>query len=286
MEYFIDLHCHSVYSGGCLPPFKLIQRAKADNIKVLSLTDHNTVAGHRELKKLNIDLGVKIITGVELYVTYKKHLLHLLGYNVDINNKLLISNFKKLCQKRLVLVENSLAKLRVRGFRLKNKKFTDDYYPDLSFLTNQLVQSPNLTKTRGYTRRKNPDIFRLINVFFAKGCLAYLPEVSLPIKKAFSLIKKAGGVPVLAHPGQQLSWTQDKIIDELKKLGLKGLEVFSPYHNWHQIEHYQELAKKLKLVITGGSDFHCDLPKKNFFAKNTETYFHTPYEVYKKIKIF
>lgn len=286
MEYYIDLHCHSVYSGGCLGPIKLLLKAKKDNIKVFSLTDHHTIAGLKELKKINIDLGIKIIPGLELYVTYKKYLLHLLAYNFDINNQLLQKILKQFCQQRLSLIEKSLAKLKTKGFRFKQKKFTNDYYPDLSYLTNQLIYPLNIKKVRFYTHTINPDIFCLINTFFAKNRMAYLPEISLPLKKAINLIEKTGGVTVLAHPGQQLRWTEDKIIYELKNLGVKGLEVFSPYHNWHQIEHYQNLAKKLDLIITGGSDFHCDLPQKKLLVKNVREYFHTPYEVYKKIKIF
>jgi len=282
---YIDLHCHSIYSGGCLTPKQLIQWAKQENIRVISLTDHNTIAGAKELLQATSQTGIKALPGVEIYTTYKKKLLHLLAYNFDLENKLLQTTLKKLCQKRVKLINYNIEKLKKIGFRIKPFNFSDRYYPDLTFITNQLINNKfNLAKVKKITRKKFPDLFTLINTFLAKGKIAYSPEIGLPINEVLALVKKINGLPILAHPGQQLRWSEDNITLELKKLGLKGIEVFTPYHNWHQIEHYQELARQHKLLITGGSDFHCDLPQKNLLIKNASTYFKVPLAIYQNLK--
>lgn len=285
-EFFIDLHCHSIYSGGCLTPLELVKKAKKDQVKILSLTDHNTVAGLDKFLQAGKKFNLLAIPGVEIYVTYKRKFLHLLGYNFNPKNKELQKILKILCQKRLILLQKSAAKLKKIRFNIKIKKFSDLYYPDVTSLTDQLINKNNLAKTQKITREKAPDLFTLINTFFIKRKLAFLPEVGLPIQQALYLIKQAGGYSILAHPGQQLRWSEDYLIEELKKLGLNGLEVFTPYHNWHQIEHYQDLAIKNKLLITGGSDFHCYLPQKNFLIKNVNDYFKVPFFIYNQLRPF
>lgn len=281
---YIDLHCHSIYSGGCFTPRQLIQLAKQENIKVISLTDHNTIAGIKELLQAASQAGIKALPGVEIYATYKRKLLHLLIYNFNLNNNWLSQTLKKLCQKRIKLINHSIEQLKKHGFKMKSFSFSDFHYPDLTVITNQLINKYNLAKVKKITRKKLPDLFTLINTFLVKGKTAYLPEVGLPIDKVLRLAKKINGLPVLAHPGQQLHWSEDNLILELKKQGLKGLEVFTPYHNWHQIEHYQELARQHKLLITGGSDSHCDIPQKNLLITRATDYFKVPISIFNKLK--
>lgn len=282
---YIDLHCHSIYSGGCLTPADLVKQAKMNNFSVLSLTDHNTVAGVKEFleqaKKSNI-IG---IPGVEIYATYKTKLLHLLAYNLNYQDKDLNRVLRKLCQKRINLINQVIKKLIKRGLHLKFFSISDQHYPDVTAITNQLINNQkNLTLVRKFTKRQAPDLFTLINTFLAKRGLVYLSETSLPIEQALKLIKKVKGVLILAHPGQQLRWSEDRLILELKKMGLKGIEVFTPYHNWHQIEHYQELARVNKLLVTGGSDYHCDIPQKNLLIKKSTDYFRVPRQLFNKLK--
>ncbi len=136
---------------------------------------------------------------------------------------------------------------------------------------------------------EKPTLFEFINFYFAENRPAYIPNINMPIAttKAIATITAAQGLAVLAHPGQQLSWQDDHLIEKLKKAGLFGLEVISPYHNWHQTEHYQKLANDLDLVITGGSDFHGDLvysTLKTQFVRNAWDYFKVPYKIYTNLK--
>ena len=134
-----------------------------------------------------------------------------------------------------------------------------------------------------------PTLFEFINFYFAEGKIAFVPEMHMKINTADAIaaIRNAGGLPVLAHPGQQLSWQDDHLISKLKNAGLRGLEVISPYHTWHQTEHYQKLANNLNLIITGGSDFHGDLADKTLktqFVHNAWDYFRVPFAVYENLK--
>jgi predicted metal-dependent phosphoesterase TrpH len=134
-----------------------------------------------------------------------------------------------------------------------------------------------------------PTLFEFINFYFAEGKPAHVPQTNMKIDTtdAIAAVAKAGGLPVLAHPGQQLFWQEDNLITKLKDAGLRGLEVFSPYHNWHQAEHYQKLANDLGLIPTGGTDFHGDLVDptlKNQFIHSAWDYFRVPYAVYENLK--
>ena len=131
-------------------------------------------------------------------------------------------------------------------------------------------------------------LFEVIEAFFGREGIAFIEgeHLDIPTQGAIKLVLEVGGIPVLAHPGQQLSWGKDYLIYALKKQGLQGLEVITPYHNWHSVEHYQKLANELELVITGGSDLHGDLmdPElKSQFIHNRWDYFRVPYEVWENL---
>ena len=134
------------------------------------------------------------------------------------------------------------------------KKIRADY-PGLAhvvkILLNDSAMKRKIKKDVGTT-----DIFSVINHYFSKGKSTYVEERFPSAKIVIKTVKKAGGIVSLAHPGFHLSFSEDKIVEKLKKYGLDCLEVFTPKHNWEQTIHYELLAKKLHLVITAGSDYH------------------------------
>lgn len=285
MNNYLDFHIHSYYSDGDRSPAELVRIAKKENFKVISLTDHNTIGGVKEFLKAGSKYKIKTIPGIEVYTRYKKHLLHILLYNFDINNKKLGETLNKLCQKKYQLLLKSIRSLIRRGFIIKAPSLKDSYYPSVTLITNQLINNQNnLNKLKKITKQSKPEFFTIINKLFTKKKPGYLPEVALPLEKFLLLIRKTGGTPILAHPGQQFNWRQDPIIQELKKLGIRGLEVFSPYHNWHEIEHYQEIALKLKMIITGGSDYHGDLSQPNLIVTKANDYFKIPFQLINNLK--
>lgn len=91
--------------------------------------------------------------------------------------------------------------------------------------------------------------------FFAQGKVAYVPISYLPLADAVKLIHSAGGIAVLAHPGQNLG-NDDSLLSEIVRCGVDGIEAFSSYHNASLTAHYLQAAEQLELMVTCGSDYH------------------------------
>jgi len=284
---FIDLHLHSNYSEGRLSIARLIQEVKRFDVKVISLTDHNTIAGVAAAIKIGGRQGLKVISGVEIYTRFNKHRLHLLGYNFDIDFLLLQKTLDQLADQRTVDVLRSLSALQRQGFKINQKRLFDSpsRYIGLGQIIHELYQTPaNIKKIKQEMKTLWPAFFNIINYYFGEKKKACLPETSLPIKQTIDLIHQAGGLVVLAHPSQQLGWDTNTVV-KLKNLGLDGLEAISPYHNWHDLEHWQKVARVLKLIVTGGSDFHTFLPEPpRPLIKEQWQCFKVPYSIYQQMK--
>lgn len=288
MKKFIDLQMHSYYSDGSKSPSELVKLLVSKKIIVAALTDHNTIHGQYEFQAAAKKYNIKTIFGVEIYMEYKKRLLHLLGYNIDINNAELHDVLRETQVKRKKLIERIVPKLKAVGLRLDiSELFAQPAtYMGVANVVRTLEKNPaNILAFKKILGKKEYDFFEIYNKFFSPGAPCHLPEISLPARTAFKIIQKAGGTPVLSHPGWQLSFRDDKIIGELKKLGLVGIECFSSHHNWDQTAHYLTVARRNNFIATGGSDYHGDLPG-DAIIENYHEYTSLPYEIYENIKVF
>jgi len=255
----IDLHTHSCYSDGEYTPNELILKAKKEGIKLISITDHDTVLGNQNITLTEEEkLGIKIVPGIELSAKVPKGQMHILGYNIDIFNK-------ELNNKITDLKNNSF--YAVLGIITQIKK---DY--GITFTTEEIL---DILNSKGNIGR--PDIAKLcIKHGYATSVKESFDKFLTPanekittIKKGISseeclkLIKNAGGIPVLAHP-KTLKCSDkelEQIIKKLKDYGLKGIEAYHSIHTPEEIEKYIELANKHDLLISGGSDYHGPLIK-------------------------
>lgn len=285
-EKYIDFQIHSIYSDGVLTPQDLVARAEKEKISIISLTDHNCLDGVQEAASAGKKRGVGVVSGIELYTKFKRKSIHLLGYNFDIKNKKLEKILKELQQERVKWVEGVLKKSAKIGFQIESEKIfnTKSKYIGFGHIIYILRQnSKNEALIRKITKQKEPDLFKIIEKFFMKGGPAYVPEKEIPTEGAIKLIKSAGGISAIAHPGQNLRFEDDYLIKGLKKKGLDAIEVINPHHSWQQVIHYQKLALDLNLLISGGSDFHGDIEDPRVVIKNQRDYFKIPYSTVKKI---
>lgn len=288
MKQSIDLQMHSHYSDGTKSPTELVKLLVSKKIVVAALTDHNTIHGQYEFQAAAKKYHIKTINGVELYMNFKKWRLHMLGYNIDINNAELHDVLRESQVRRKKLIEQLVPKLKRVGLTLNiSELFAQPAtYIGIANVVRTIEKEPrNIAVIKRALKTQHYDFWDLFNKFFARGASCHLPEVSLPAATAFRLIKNSGGVAVLSHPGWQLGFKDDHVILELKKLGMRGVECFSSHHNWSQAAHYQNLAKRSNLIITGGSDYHGDLPG-DFIIENYHEYTSLPYEIYENIKVF
>ena len=108
----IDLHCHSTYSDGALSVTKLLDTVKQNQGLHIALTDHDSVCGIPEARKYSKSLGLNFISGVEVSVTWRNTLIHILGLNVDENNPILLDNLMKLRSNRYLRGQKIAEKLK------------------------------------------------------------------------------------------------------------------------------------------------------------------------------
>ena len=243
---YADLHIHSIYSDGIYTPEEIVALAKKNNVKNISITDHDSIAAQYIIDK-NYE-EINIIPGIELSTEYKEMELHILGYFIDVKNNDLNELLVELSKYRLKRVEEILFNLKKYDINLSIDDLNCDYNSTVgrSHIANAMVN-------KGYF----PNYKSAFRTFLMNGKPAYVKGYKLNYRESLELITNAGGIPVLAHPGQIYRKMEiENIIKELKCFGLKGLEVYHPSHYNEDINKFNNLSKKYKLSITGGSDFH------------------------------
>lgn len=242
---YADLHLHSTFSDGKLTPEQILEISKKNGVKYISITDHDSIDS-QYITKEKFD-GVNIISGIEFSSEIYEFEIHILGYFIDIENENLnniVNNLKKSRIKRAKII---IDRLKNEGIELN----IDDIIKDNSSVGRAHIASEIVKK--GYE-----DTFKgAFLKYLLKGKPAYVKGEKLNYKEAIKVIKEAGGIAVLAHPGKiYKSMVIEKVIKELKCYGLSGLEVYHPSHSKEQINLFNNLSRKYKLSITGGSDFH------------------------------
>jgi len=246
----IDLHTHSSHSDGSLSPRQLVQLAKDRRLRAIALTDHDTVAGLEEALEAGKELGVEVVPGVEISAQYPPGTMHILGYYLRASNRELLGALKKLQQARAARNPKIIQRLQGLGLEITTTEVLD--------LSGGQVGRPHIAKAlvnKGYVS----SIDEAFSRYLKKGAVAYVEKFRFPPEEAIAIIRRAGGIAVLAHPFTLGINKVDELVllvHELAKIGLEGIEVFYPDHTEEMAIVYEDVAKRLGLVCTGGSDFH------------------------------
>lgn len=245
----IDLHVHSTYSDGSLTPGELVAEAAAAGLSALALTDHDTMAGILEFTTAARAAGVRPVPGIELSVAHEHGPLHMLGYfpepGPEIDDALDRIRRGRL-ERNMVIVE----RLAAAGVPVPWEEV-------LALAGGDLVARPHFAMAlvaRGHVATKDEAFAR----FLARGRPGYAERFRYPAAEAIGILRRAGGVAVLAHPGLlrcEGSHLRD-LVAELAAAGLGGIEVWHSQHNTVQIRRLTRLARAHDLVATGGSDYH------------------------------
>ncbi len=247
--YKIDLHCHSCFSDGLLSPTQLVARARGRGLNILALTDHDTMAGIPEAEDAADNCGLKFIAGLELSANHNGIDIHVLGYNMRPDNKVLLSGLEHIQTARRRRNEAILKKLRALGYELQ--------LTDLPAKSRGQLGRPHIAHL--LTARKiavsEDDAFRR---FLRKGAAAYVKRDILTAEKAVTMIRGAGGLAFMAHPG--LAGLSEavlaRLLTELMNFGLSGVEVYHPSNSPKNIRFLLDFCERRNLLISGGSDFH------------------------------
>ncbi len=242
-----DLHVHTTASDGVLSPEEVIDIAMKNRLKGIAITDHDTVTGltiaESYVKKHKNTF--EFVPGIEINTDYKDNEVHILGYFIDYNNKEFLTKLNKLKNARYERAIKMIDKLRNMGLIL-------EFATVQKLASGGLIARPHIGQAlvnKGYVF----SVKEAFEKYLARGKPAYVPRAKYPPQEAINLIKKVGGVAVLAHPGL----IKDKgIINEVIQMGIEGLEVLYPEHSPKEIDDFLGICQKNKLLVTGGSDFH------------------------------
>ena len=241
----IDLHLHSSCSDGALAPADLVVRARDAGVSVLSLTDHDSVRGIPEAREACRLLGLSFIPGVELGVGIGSDEVHILGYGVDAKSRSLQNALDQLAGERFDRMERMLAALARLGVALT---LEDVQSETGGGIVGRLHLASALVR-KGHVANHNEAFQRWIG----SGRPAYVPRKLFSLREAIDVIREAGGVAVIAHPGLT---RRDELVEYLVRLGVRGLEVYHPKHDFVDVSRYLKMCAKFDLFATGGSDFH------------------------------
>ncbi|MGE5553877.1 MAG: PHP domain-containing protein [Betaproteobacteria bacterium] len=250
----IDLHTHTTASDGSDTPADLVRKAGRQGLVAVAVTDHDTVDGLEEaLAAGEAAHAPEVIPGIELTTDTTRCEVHILGLYLRHPHQPLLARLDKVREARLARAREMVRKLQDRGIPLAWETVWETASARGFIGRNQILRA---MKERGLI---SPDRLReAFDYYFSKGGLAYVPHSYLTPEEAIRLILDAGGVPVLAHPGRLMGGaTPDAdLIAGLTEEGLRGIEAYYPTHDAGETARFLQLAERLDLIPTGGTDYH------------------------------
>lgn len=252
---YIDLHVHSNMSDGTLSPHDLVIHAKNAGLSAIALTDHDTVAGINEAvntaKMLSSEgLPIELIPGVEISAAYAGRDIHILGLLIDYEDDILLHTLYKTHKERENRNLNMIKRFNDAGISMTLDELRKD--------------EPDTVITRAHFARylienkyvkDNDEAFEK---YLGYHTQFYVKRSYMTPEHSISLIRKSGGIPILAHPllygitSEQLN----ELIHRLKNAGLAGIETFYSANKTFDEGIVRRYANKYELIMTGGSDFH------------------------------
>lgn len=246
-EIVADLHAHTTASDGELEPEALVDAAADEGLKVLALTDHDTVAGVERAAKRGRERGVEIVPGCELTAYVQNIELHILAFFVDTakDSALGVLLGRVRTQRRARAVEMA-ARLTKAGYAITE----EDIFEAAG--SAESIGKPHVAAAlvkRGHARSVRDGLLR----FLVGNAPGNVPKEKLAPEDVFEAVHGAGGVAVLAHPGIA---PHDELIPQLFRLGMDGVEAFHLSHSDVNRRFYAGLARRYEKVVSGGSDFH------------------------------
>lgn len=272
----VDFHTHSTCSDGTMSPTELVHHALEKGLSAFALTDHDSVDGIEEAKKAAEGLNIDFIPGIEFSAADETE-THIIGLFIDQKNETLLNTIAKLKGSRKRRMEDICHKLQDLGFSITHEEA-------LKIAGGNFVGRAHIAKLmvdKGYCST----VKECFEKYIGLNKPAYSEKNELTAKEAVIAIKAAGGLSFLAHLNQTgFNIAQlEKLLTELKEVGLTGIEGYYPEYSAEQISQYRVLAQKLNLAFSGGSDFHAKMKPHIEIGVGTGN-LSIPYYVYENLK--
>ncbi len=246
----IDLHTHSTASDGSLSPSALARAGHAAGLDVMALTDHDCAKGLDEFLGEAATLGLTAVPGIELSAEVPSGQLHLVGLNFNHHAPELQDAFARILGGR-----DGRNRLMLDAFHEHQIDLT--YEEVAAYAGDELVSRVHFAQAliaRGLAR----DLADAFEKYLGKGACCYRDRLRYTPEECITMIRKAGGVVVMAHP-LSLEPVLDKLeprIAELRDMGLSAMECFYSTYDVETTVALLRMAKRLGLVPSVGSDFH------------------------------
>jgi len=241
----IDLHLHTTASDGVDAPEALVANCAAAGLSVIAVTDHDTIDAVPAVEAAARRSGLRFVPGIEITAVWQQKDVHVLGYFLDHRAPALIAFLTKQRQDRI-------RRARVIGRRLATMGVPIDIEQVIASAGGKPVSRPSIAQAlvdAGHVQCRQ----HAFDQYVGEGCAAFAPRAGVTIECAIQIIKEAGGLASLAHPG--LTGIDD-IIADLARVGLGAIEVYHADHADTDSNRYLALARRLDLGVTGGSDYH------------------------------
>jgi 3',5'-nucleoside bisphosphate phosphatase len=245
----VDLHVHTLASEGQVTLSNQFAYAKGSGLHAIALTDLDTLPDIEECQSLSSRFGVEFIPGVEISAGWQGSEVHVLGYHIDPQHRRMRERLAQILASRAAHVQIMLYKLNKHGINLQ---FSDIQNQALHSTFVGRVHIARAMAERGYIETTR-EAFTERYISVDGEC--YYPTSWLPAIDAISLIRDAGGIAVLAHPGlyNHRAGLHEGDIIALSDAGLRGLEVLHACHTKDEVRRYSDIAHRLDLIITDGS---------------------------------
>ncbi len=250
MNPLYDLHTHSTASDGTLTPGDLVERAHRAGVSVLALTDHDSTDGISEAEGAALRLGIELVPGVEISVTWAPYIIHVLGLGVD-------TGCEQLQQGLLQLREQREERAIEMGRRLEKEGIKGAYAGAKAFSNGHLISRTHFARflvDRGYVETMS----KVFKKYIVSGKPGYVPGSWASLEQVVSWIQAAGGQSVIAHPARY-PFTRTKLrrlLDEFVELGGDAIEVVSGNYTRDNCLTMARHAMDFELMGSVGSDFH------------------------------
>jgi predicted metal-dependent phosphoesterase TrpH len=242
-----DLHSHTTYSDGRLSPTELVERAVANGLEVLAVTDHDCTDGLAEaLEAASRNPSLLLIPGVELSTDAPGTEVHILGYFIRWQDAHLQRRLSRFRRSRLDRGRKMLAKLKKLGLDIlwqRVRELAGDGAVGRPHIAKAMLEAGHVSSLEEAFER-----------YIGRSGPAYVERERMTPAEATKLIVKADGLAVLAHP-RDVENLEDRL-DELTAVGLIGMEVYYQDYGQEDMARLLEVARRRNLLPLGGSDFH------------------------------
>jgi predicted metal-dependent phosphoesterase TrpH len=269
MSRLIDLHIHSNFSEDADLSVDEIFRLASDLLlSAISITDHDSLESITAARSISYKYSVEYVPGIELTTVFPEDgsQQHVLGYFVDEDDTALGSVLERIHDYRVSVARKRIEALKRINFALRDDRIWEltAHRPPtatsimLEVFNNEKNSRDMRLKEYFYGKKVENRMSHFYREFLSEGGAAYVPFESISLKEGIDVIRRAGGISVLAHPVfvKRREWL-DTIVD----YGIEGIEAITTYHDREDTLFFLEFAKRKHLLVTPGSDFHGQISK-------------------------